>query len=237
MDTLIKKCICGNKTHFNKMSINNIDVLECNICKTKHQYLSNFSSKNLLDFYTNEYHDLFQKTKGIISYSERYEHDCKIANLRLKEYAEYISPPLKGLDIGSSNSAFVHEANKLEFNVKGLEPGFEIGDSKLTIRKTIEAYKCSSNTYDFITMHDSIEHLVDVSNSIKKVYRILKKSGYVFIDLPDFYSPAGKHHWKKIEHLWFFSKDDLKVFLEKIGFEIIKITNPIPGKLVFYCKK
>jgi hypothetical protein len=76
-----------------------------------------------------------------------------------------------------------------------------------------------------------------VNKALKKIYQILKPSGYLFIDLPDFFSESGKHHWRKIEHIWFLDNEQLSSILEDIGFSIVKITNPIPGKSVFYCHK
>ena len=86
-------------------------------------------------------------------------------------------------------------------------------------------------------MHDSIEHMIDPKNSLIKVFHILKNKGILIIDLPDYFINAGKHHWKYIEHLWFFTQDQFLNLLINIGFKLEKIDKPIPGKLVFYIRK
>jgi len=119
----------------------------------------------------------------------------------------------------------------------GLEPGKDIGDDSVTIRGTLESAYLNPNYFDFVTMHDSIEHMVDVNSALQKVYEILTTGGQLILDLPDYFSPSGSHHWKRIEHLWFFTEDQFQDILKKNGFEVIKITTPIPGKLVYYAKK
>ena len=148
-----------------------------------------------------------------------------------------IFPPSKGLDIGSSNSAFVHEANRLGFNVDGLEPGNNIGDDLVTIRGTLDTINLDRLQLDWVTMHDSVEHMIDVGRALSQVNCILKDNGLLILDLPDFFVEEGLHHWKYIEHLWFFSKDQIIDILNKRGFSLITYDQPIPGKLVFYCRK
>jgi hypothetical protein len=86
-------------------------------------------------------------------------------------------------------------------------------------------------------MHDSIEHMIDVNAALQKVHNILKIGGQVIIDLPDYFSPSGSHHWKKIEHLWFFTEDQFEKVLYNNGFKVVRTTTPIPGKMVFYANK
>jgi SAM-dependent methyltransferase len=170
-----------------------------------------------------------------MTYEERYEHDCRVADQRLDAYK--LPDVSVGLDIGSSNSAFVHRARAKNIQCLGLEPGENIGDDTVTIRGTLETAYLNPNHFDFVTMHDSIEHMIDMTGSLQLVRQILKSNGLVIIDLPDYYSPQGQHHWKHIEHLWFHTEDQFIDVLNKVGFEVIKTTNPIPGKLVFYARK
>jgi SAM-dependent methyltransferase len=234
---LIKSCTCGNTDNFTNDIINNINILKCNTCKVIHQDLKDFNEEKYYDFYKTTYHIEYQENRGTMTYEERYEHDRKISKLRFDQYKDYIYPPMVGLDIGSSNSAFVHEGNSLGFSCLGLEPGQNIGDDHVTIRGTLSNVYFNDNHFDFITMHDSIEHMINVNIALTKVYNILKPEGMLLVDLPDYFDPAGQHHWKYIEHLWFFDKDQFKLILENAGFKIRDIKIPIPGKLVFYAKK
>lgn len=236
-NNLINSCTCGNTKSFSKNNVRGVDVVECLSCGVMHQELNCWTPEQYYDFYKTEYHNAYQKKKGVITYQERYEHDCKVANLRLNSYDQYIRSGMTGIDIGSSNSAFVHMARIRSISCLGLEPGENIGDDSVTIRGTLDTVTLNPNYFDFVTMHDSIEHMIDVGTALDKVNAIIKQGGYLILDLPDYFSEQGQHHWKYIEHLWFFNKTQFVNILTNHGFEVIKTTTPIPGKLVFYTRK
>ena len=234
-DNLIKQCTCGNDSKFVKLLVNSIPAVSCDNCGVLHQDLFDWTKEDYCNFYKNDYHKEYQEEKGVITYRDRYEHDCRVADMRLDVYQ---LPKLSvGLDIGSSNSAFVHRAQSRNIQCLGLEPGENIGDDSVTIRGTLESAHLDLDHFDFVTMHDSIEHMVDVNLSLQKVYSILKQGGQLILDLPDYFNPSGLHHWKKIEHLWFFNQDQFEKILGNNGFKIINTTTPIPGKLVYYTIK
>ena len=234
-NNLIKRCTCGNETVFSNLFVNMLEVVACGKCDVIHQYLEGWTESDYHDFYKTEYHVKYQQEKGVTTYEERYEHDCRVSDTRLDAYN--LSPMSVALDIGSSNSAFVHRARARGIQCLGLEPGKNIGDEAVTIRGTLESAYLNPNHFDVVTMHDSIEHMIDVNSALQKVYSTLKPGGLLILDLPDYYSPSGAHHWKRIEHLWFFTEDQQEKILDNNGFKVYKIANPIPGKLVFYARK
>jgi len=236
-NTLIKTCTCGNTENFEKKTLNDLPVVECKECGVVHQDLPGYDAGKYYGFYKNDYHEGFQKNRGTMTYDERYEHDVKVAEARLVAYKYYIHPPQVGLDVGSSNSAFVHTANKQGYNCMGLEPGENIGDDAYTIRGTLDSVDLQDDYYDFVTMHDSIEHMIDVNAALAKIFKSLKSNGRLLLDLPDYFNNAGKHHWKPIEHLWFFTEEQFVKIIKSHGFAFDKVTRPIPGKLVFYARK
>jgi 2-polyprenyl-3-methyl-5-hydroxy-6-metoxy-1,4-benzoquinol methylase len=235
-NNLIKNCICGNSVSFTESSHNGVELLTCDDCNVTHQLLTNFSQQDLDDFYSKQYHLDFQKKKNFIPYQERYDHDRKVAKLRFEQYKEFLQPGMNGLDIGSSNGAFVDEVISNGLQCIGLEPGENIGNPDLTIHGSLENTKLDHRAYDFVTMHDSIEHMINPYWAIGKVYDILKVNGIAIIDLPDFYIPEGDHHWKTIEHLWYFKESEFVRLLTTNSFTVEKITKPIPGKIVFYAR-
>lgn len=234
-NNLIKKCTCGNDENFSPLVTNGVDVLTCNSCGVIHQLLENWTTEDYINFYKTDYHQVYQKNRGTMTYEERYEHDCKVSDLRLDTYN--LPENSNGLDIGSSNSSFVHRAIARNLCCVGLEPGADIGDDTVTVRGTLDDDPFEPEQFDFVTMHDSIEHMVDVTTAVQQVWTILKKGSIAFIDLPDYFNPKGQHHWKRIEHLWFFTEAQFQDILTKNGFVVDKVTYPIPGKLVFYAKK
>jgi SAM-dependent methyltransferase len=236
-NNLIKSCVCGNTDCFNKTLLNNLAVIECKSCGVLHQELVGWTKEKYYNFYKTDYHNTYQKTKGVMTYEDRYDHDCRVADLRLDSYRQYLLAGMTGLDIGSSNSAFVHRARSRSISCLGLEPGEHIGDNAVTIRGTLDTVHLNPDHFDFVTMHDSIEHMIDVAATLNRIHTIIKSGGYLILDLPDYFVPAGQHHWKKIEHLWFFNRQNMKEILASHGFEVLAVTEPIEGKLVFYTRK
>ena len=234
-NNLIKRCTCGNESDFSNLFVNMLEVVACGKCDVLHQYIEGWTEEDYHNFYKTKYHSEYQQEKGVVTYQERYEHDCRVADMRLDAYN--LPPMSVALDIGSSNSAFVHRARTRNIQCLGLEPGENIGDDSVTIRGTLESAYLNPNHFDVVTMHDSIEHMIDVNSALRKVSSILKPGGLLILDLPDYYSPSGSHHWKRIEHLWFFTEAQQEKILDKNGFKVHKITTPIPGKLVFYARK
>jgi len=233
---LIKSCTCGNDSNFSESIKSDLDIMTCDVCGVIHQKLENWTNERYYDFYRLDYHVLYQKKRGATNYEDRYQHDCKVAQLRIEQYEGWLDTQGEGLDIGSSNSAFVHEARSAGFNCIGLEPGEHIGDDSVTVRGTLQSVDFEKSRFSWATMHDSIEHMIDVNSSLEKLSSIIKPDGVLLLDLPDYFDISGQHHWKRIEHLWFFTQGQMTDLLGKHGFVVKQITRPIPGKLVFYCR-
>lgn len=236
-NNLIKSCTCGNKTNFTSNIICDIDIYICDVCGVSHQRLEGWDEEQLNEFYGHEYHKNYMQWTGHQTYHDRYKHDMNIAAKRYQTYAAYLlNTGKKSLDIGSSNSAFVHYMRTRGYNAWGLEPG-DIGDEECTIRGNLTSAKVDEAVWNVITMHDSIEHMIDIRSALTKVHTLLTTEGKLIIDLPNFWHTDGMHHWKVVEHLWFHNTEQMTELLNNHGFDVDAVHEPIPGKLVFYTTK
>jgi SAM-dependent methyltransferase len=234
LGNLIKECSCGNTEDFDKKNMCSIDVLVCASCGTAHQYLPGWNPEKLKSWYENDYHTAVQHGIGHTSYKDRYAHDKVVAGHRLVAYKDFIASGMQGIDIGSSNSAFVHSCLEQDINCTGIEVGKDIGDNAVTVRQPIEECSFDQGQFDFATMHDSLEHMVDIGKILSKVNYFLKSGAHLIIDLPDYFVDAGLHHWRYVQHIWYWNEPQMIAVLKKHGFSIVKTERPIPGKLVFY---
>ncbi len=91
--------------------------------------------------------------------------------------------------------------------------------------------------FTFITLHDVLEHLVNPLLYLKEIHRILIDQGTVIIDFPNFFVEEGQHHWKRVEHLWYFTIQQLNDLVTSNGFEIVEETSPILSKILLVLKK
>ena len=70
-----------------------------------------------------------------------------------------------------------------------------------------------------------------------KLKSLIKVGGTLIVDIPDYFVEQGLHHWRPVQHLWFWNEHQLGQLLEEFKFNPVKITKPIPGKVVFYCRR
>jgi len=224
MKQLINMCICGG-SKVRPATMKGIDVLQCISCGVIRQSV-HMTEAELDEWYEKQYHD------GIFSHD--YDHDIKIANLRLKEYGLKKNTTI--LDIGCGNGAFVDASRKKGIQAYGCEVGDGASQSKFTYQGKVEDIHFPTDHFDTVVIHDVLEHLVNPLQFCIEVRRILKQGGTFIIDFPDFFVPEGDHHWKEIEHLWMLNEEQVVNILVGLGFNLKEIKKPIPSKLVFYAE-
>lgn len=226
--SLIQRCVCGHAKSqlFRKYHIPLESCLSCNIIRQRLE----MSASAYQDFYKQDYHSAHQQELGREAYKDRYEHDCKVAVTRLDKYSSFIPAKGKFLDIGSGNGALVDTARKAGYDAYGVD----FVNHAHTYPGPVEDVGFPTEHFDIITMHDVLEHLVDPVKTLKEVRRILKPGGRLIVDFPNYFVEAGKHHWRPIQHLWYFTEAQLVDVLEKAGFPVTEIDYPIPSKFVAY---
>lgn len=240
-------CVCGNKTYENYIEsvfavVTNTGALEqaqnyhlgkCSSCGLVRQVQLPFNSDE-------EYRDYYTKYPATLqSYTAKdWNHDVEVANKRCDSYGIKSAFNRKMLDVGSGSGAFVEECRK-----RGQESyGCEIStyhyerSSDFIYRKTFEDVNFPVDYFDLVTCHDVLEHSLDPTKMLKEIFRVVKQNGNAIIDIPDFFHPQGKHHWKT-EHIWYFTEQHLTSLLETVGFVVNKIDHPIEGKSVYFCTK
>ena len=148
----------------------------------------------------------------------------------------------KLLDIGCGSGQFLYEMALFDLDVYGVEPG-ELDEKYVKILKIkksdlIQA-RYPSNFFDIITMNHVMEHLGNPMETIKEVYRILKKKGTFIIGIPNTRSLANKlfnKNWLAYDiprHLFNYSDKLMITFLKKNKFKIKEIRyNSRPSQFV-----
>ena len=191
------------------------------------------SDKERLEFYAHDYfeHGYLDKENQIGLYNK--------ATLFLERLLRYCN---KGrlLDIGAASGAYVRCAID-----KGLEAyGVELSPSAVKFAKdywkvnlsqgTLEEARFHANFFDAVILVHSLEHLPHPLETLVEIKRIMKKTGILYISLPNIASYRAKRlgeKWgalKPAEHLFFFSPKTLRVLLERAGFDIARIDTSTP---------
>ena len=171
-------------------------------------------------FFGNEYVD-YKKDKDILQ---------KNFLNRLKTIANY----KKGgslVEVGCAYGFFLELAKKY-FSVKGFEICQDAVDFAKGLSLDVESRDFVSaeilkSSVDVVAMWDVVEHLIDPRLYIAKANYILKQDGLLCIttgDIGSLNARIRKEKWRMIHpptHLHYFSKDTLRLLLEKNGFQIV----------------
>jgi SAM-dependent methyltransferase len=162
--------------------------------------------------------------------------------------AEYIKDTLpqksKGLigDIGAGVGLFLEELAKLWPFAKmvAIEPSLE--EVAICKEKGLETIPCTleevegwDGKFDLLTSFELFEHLYSPDEFLKKIWKLLRPGGYLFLTTQNGEGFDIQILWEKSKsicppvHLNFFNPGSLKTLLESNGFIVEQIDTP--GKL------
>jgi ubiquinone/menaquinone biosynthesis C-methylase UbiE len=90
--------------------------------------------------------------------------------------------------------------------------------------------------FDVISMFDVLEHVSDPISVLKKATRLLKRGGYIYIQVPEIYD--GSLDWLIVDHLSHFSLDTIQMLASFCGLKVRRvIDNYSSGGLQMLCQK
>lgn len=236
--------LCGNKS-FKIIHRNNpYQVVSC--CKCNLFYLNpRPTKKDIYSFYQNNYFHSGLNSTGYSNYSIL-DKDLKLeAEKKLKIIKQFIKNG-RLLDIGCGYGHFLMSARNDGYKVEG----FDI--SKDAINKLIshgikgkvgKSINSLPNEYfDIITAWDVVEHFTDPKTSFQAISKLQRANSYLFITTPNINNWNAKifgkywYGYKRIpEHLFFYSEKHIKVFLEKSGYNVVRILNWGFYRNIGYC--
>ena len=147
----------------------------------------------------------------------------------------------KVLDIGCGSGNYLYKLNKIGWQIYGLDIDKDACNFAMD-SVGVEVY-CGNifdanypdNFFNVVTMWHTLEHVSDPLSVLNECKRIIKNNGWLFIGVPNTDSlefSLLKEKWMHLDiprHLFDFQPKNLKILLEKAGFEIRKIKYPLYG--------
>jgi hypothetical protein len=142
-------------------------------------------------------------------------------------------PPLRTmLDIGGSTGVVAsHFAKAFELTATLIDPApLEITQAKQfgieTIPGFVEAHDFGGRRFDLVLICQTVDHLLDIAGTLKKVRELLTEHGLLFIDIVDFRA-AYLRNWSvdeaiKIDHPFYLTEQTMPAFLRRAGFEVLR---------------
>ena len=167
-----------------------------------------------------------------------------------------VPPKSRCLDIGCGfgESLFYLKHNQCEaYGVEADEKVLKMAEKyDLTIKAGLfDSTDYKIDFFDYVTMSQVLEHMVNPVETIKGVHNILKPNGHLIFSVPNSQSIMAKFlkrkwiNWHIPYHQQHFTKDSIITLAQKCGFEVesIKIVTPTPwliyqiNHLMFYPKQ
>jgi len=142
-------------------------------------------------------------------------------------------PPLRAmLDIGGSTGVVAsHFAKAFGLTTTLIDPApLEVAQAKQfgieTITGLVEAHDFGGRRFDLVLICQTVDHLLDIGATLKKVRELLTEHGLLFIDIVDFRA-AYLRNWSideaiKIDHPFYLTEQTMPAYLRRAGFEVLR---------------
>jgi 2-polyprenyl-3-methyl-5-hydroxy-6-metoxy-1,4-benzoquinol methylase len=154
------------------------------------------------------------------------------------------------LDVGCSAGFVVKAAQDLGFDAHGVEvepAAVRWGQDTLNLANLRCGYlheqHYASEHFNVISLYDVIEHVPDLNNLVREIYRILAPDGIIEIRTPDvghWRTPRDLSNWKEVkpsEHLYYFNAKTLVKLFAAHRFQLAYRRPMLKTALDMYFKK
>lgn len=137
------------------------------------------------------------------------------------------------LDIGGSTGVVAGHFAK-EFGLTGtlIDPApLEVEQARAfgleTITGLVEEHDFGRRQFDFVIICQTVDHLLDVAGTLRRVRELLTDRGHLFIDIVDFRA-AYLRGWSiedatKIDHPYYLTQNTMEAYLRRAGFGIVTV--------------
>lgn len=138
------------------------------------------------------------------------------------------------LDIGCATGQFLNHMTQHGWSATGIEPDDKtraraISEFGLKVFTEVQLNSFEKSSFDVITMWHVLEHVSDLNGRLEQLATLLKPKGYLIIAVPNCNAYDAKIYgqfWAGYDlprHLYHFTKEDIKLLLERHGFTIVNI--------------
>ncbi|MHC4693825.1 MAG: class I SAM-dependent methyltransferase [Planctomycetota bacterium] len=139
--------------------------------------------------------EIYDKTWISSLKSGKEEHGNLQTNLDFLVETDLLKPNYKILEVGCGIGNIVFELTKKGYDITGSDISGEAiayghkkyGDIKLEVQPA-EELQFENETFDIVLSFDLFEHIAEVDNHIREVFRVLRPGGYYMFQTPNKYS-------------------------------------------------
>lgn len=222
--------LCLEKKNIQLLDSNRFSLYFCKNCKNGFVY---HVPKDISKYYP----EIYWQNLGKFSSLREGLHNS-FQKLRVSWFKKYIS---KGnvLDVGSGEGRFGEMLGQ-NFNVTNLEfPGAKV-KNKDVLKVNFLNWRTNKN-FDAIVFLESLEHVHNPLEYLKKAASLLKTGGLIFVEYPRFGSLESKilgKYWLQRDiprHLFHFTERGLRNIADRANLKVIKETEIMSFQYSPYC--
>jgi len=120
----------------------------------------------------------------------------------------------------------------------GLRSMLDIGGST----GLVEAHDFGPRRFDAVIVCQTVDHLLDVGGTLRRIHELLTDRGQLFIDIVDFRA-AYLRNWSvedaiKIDHPYYLTQNTMEAYLRRAGFSIAAVDYAVDHLHVSYlCRR
>ncbi|MDX2144004.1 MAG: methyltransferase domain-containing protein [Rhodospirillaceae bacterium] len=147
---------------------------------------------------------------------------------RLERLQAFVPPQARVLDIGAGGGEFVYLLGRAGYEAVGVEPNVGYADHARVAYGidmcpgTLESARFDAASFDVITLHHVLEHVIDPHGALTRIAAWLKPGGHLIVEVPNvmswFHAPRRRFHRA---HVQTFHAKGLEDLLAGHGFELI----------------
>jgi len=146
------------------------------------------------------------------------------------------------LDVGCGSGALVDVCRSEGIDAYGCEVGrysYSPQSDHIYYRR-FEDIHFPTDSFDRIVCMDVVEHTLRPDRFLAELFRVLAEDGEAIIEIPRFWPSRPEEdggHWKRIEHIWYWTEGQFRDLLRSTGFQISGLSHPDPTKLCWRVRK
>ena len=155
-----------------------------------------------------------------------------------QERGDLLDPHVAGrglstlLDIGGSTGVVAHAlAQRFKLSAAVVDPApRETAEANAlgieTIEGLVETVDLGDRRFDVVLLCQTIDHLLDIGGTLRRVRSLMDSEGLLFVDIVDFRA-AYLRNWSieeavKVDHPYYLTESTMVAYLRQAGFDVVR---------------